>query len=162
MRASISVPILIRDLEQADLDDLRWSGGRSHLAAIRRELARVAAGEADYLVACPPSGLPVGKAGVDYAQIPGAGVIHQVAVHGAVQSCGIGTLLMTAAQERIRDRGCTLAVLGVELDNPRARALYERLGYVAYGEETAEWDDDQPDGSVTRYQTVCTLMRKPL
>lgn len=162
MRASISVPILIRDLNEADLAYLGWSGGRSHLASIRRELARLASGELDYLVACPPSGLPVGKAAIDYARAPGCGLIEQVAVHGALQSCGIGTLLMSAAEERIRGHRCTLAILGVEFSNPRARALYERLGYVAYGEAPEEWDDDQPDGSVARYRTVCTLMRKPL
>jgi ribosomal protein S18 acetylase RimI-like enzyme len=162
MRASISVPIVIRDLEEADLRRLKWSGGPSHMVAMVRELTRVAAGDAAYLVACAPSGFPVGKAGIDYAKIAGAGEIHQVAVHGAVRSCGVGTLLMSAAEERIRDRGCGLAILGVEVSNPRARALYERLGYVAYGEEPAEWDDDQPDGSVARYRTVCTLMRKPV
>jgi ribosomal protein S18 acetylase RimI-like enzyme len=162
MRASIAVPIVVRDLIAADLDDLRWSGGRSHLAAIRSELARMEAGEADYLVACSPSGFPVGKAGIDYAKSPGAGLIHQVAVHEALQSCGIGRLLMTAAEERIRARGCARAVLGVEQNNPRARALYEKLGYEPYAEAPEEWDEDQPDGTTVRYRTVCTMMRKPL
>ena len=44
--------------------------------------------------------------------------------------------------------------------NPRARALYERLGYVAYGSAPESWD--APDGSVVRYEIVCTLMRKEL
>ena len=54
------------------------------------------------------------------------------------------------------------AELGVEECNPRARALYERLGYLAYGREPASWDEEAPDGSLTRYETVCTLMRKEL
>jgi hypothetical protein len=44
----------------------------------------------------------------------------------------------------------------------RARALYERLGYVAYGSARESWDEDGPDGTVVRYETVCTLMRKEL
>lgn len=50
----------------------------------------------------------------------------------------------------------------MEDNNPRARALYERLGYVAYGRRPEAWDAEGPDGAVTRYETVCTLMRKRL
>jgi hypothetical protein len=46
--------------------------------------------------------------------------------------------------------------------NPRARALYERLGYVAYDRKPEAWDEEAEDGSVRRYETVCTLMRKEL
>ncbi|GHG45852.1 MULTISPECIES: hypothetical protein [Amycolatopsis] len=54
------------------------------------------------------------------------------------------------------------AELGVEVGNPRARALYERLGYAAYGSEPDGWDELAPDGSIRRYETTCVLMRKPL
>jgi hypothetical protein len=50
----------------------------------------------------------------------------------------------------------------VEENNPRARTLYERLGYIAYGRKPEAWDEGALDGSVTRYETVCTLMRKEL
>ena len=46
--------------------------------------------------------------------------------------------------------------------NPRARGLYERLGYLAYGREPSSSDEEAPGGSLTRYKTVCTLMRKDL
>jgi ribosomal protein S18 acetylase RimI-like enzyme len=156
------VPIVVRDLTAADLDAIGWSGGPSHLKAVGIQLERVSAGLAEYLVACPPSGLPVGKAGIDYVSTADAGLIHQVAVHDALQSCGIGTLLMQAAEERIRGRGRTHAELWVEHGNPRARALYERLGYLARADERAEWDADGPGGTVVRYRTVCSVMRKYL
>ena len=100
--------------------------------------------------------------GIDYAKTPGAGTLWQLAVHGALHSCGIGTILIHAAEQRIRARGLHRAELGVEECNPRARALYERLSYVAYGREPASWDEEAPDGTITRYETVCTLMRKEL
>jgi ribosomal protein S18 acetylase RimI-like enzyme len=116
----------------------------------------------DYLAVCPPSGLPVALGGIDYVKTPGAGTLWQLAVHGALQSCGIGTILIQAAEQRIRARGLHRAELSVEECNPRARVLYERLGYLAYGREPAAWDEEAPDGSITRYETVCTLMRKEL
>src|SRR5215472_5052402 len=158
----VAVPLTVRDLTAEDLPACTWSGPATHLASIAEALERVRLGEVDYLAVCPPSGLPVAIGGVDYAKTPGAGTLWQLAVHGALQSCGIGTILIRAAEQRIRARGLHRAELGVEECNPRARALYERLGYVAYGREPASWDEEAPDGSVTRYETVCTLMRKEL
>ena len=110
----------------------------------------------------PPSSLPVALGGIDYTKNPGAGTLWQLAVHGALPSCGIGTILIQAAEQRIRARGLHRAELGVEEHNPRARALYERLGYTAYGREPESWDKEAPDGTITRYDTVLTLMRKEL
>ena len=93
---------------------------------------------------------------------PEPGTLWQLAVHGALQSCGIGTILIHAAEQRILTRGLHRAELGVEESNPRARALYDRLGYVAYGRASESWDEQAPDGSIFRYETMCTLMRKEL
>jgi hypothetical protein len=38
----------------------------------------------------------------------------------------------------------------------------QRLGYAAYGSALEAWDEDTPGGSVSRYETVVTLMRKKL
>jgi ribosomal protein S18 acetylase RimI-like enzyme len=70
---------------------------------------------------------------IDYAKHPGAGTLTQLSVHGVLQWCGIGTIIIQAAEQRILARSLHRAELGVEERNPRARALYERLGYAAYG-----------------------------
>jgi ribosomal protein S18 acetylase RimI-like enzyme len=158
----VVIPLVIRDLTPEDLPSCAWSGSRSHLASIAEALERARRGEVEYLTACPPSGLPVAVGMIDYAGIPGAGTLCQLSVHGALQSCGIGTLLIKAAEQRILARGLHRAELGVEESNPRARALYERLGYVAYGCAPDSWDETAADGSIFRYETLCTLMRKEL
>jgi ribosomal protein S18 acetylase RimI-like enzyme len=48
-------------------------------------------------------------------------------------------ILIRAAEQRIRARGLHRAELAVEQRNPRARALYERPGYIACGCEPASW-----------------------
>ena len=158
----ITVPITIRDLRADDLDEIGWSGSACHIASVREQLGRVSLGEVEYLVACPPSGLPVGKLGIDFAKRADAGTMYQASVYGPLQSCGIGTLLVAEAEGRISARGRQHAELGVEHDNPRAGALYERLGYVPCRDEPAEWDEQGQDGVVVRYRTVCTMMRKVL
>lgn len=158
----VVIPLTIRDLTAEDLPSCAWSGGATHLASVAKALERARRGEVDYLAVCPPSGLPVAIGGVDYAEHPGTGTLWQLAVHGALQSCGIGTILIQAAEQRILARGLHRAELGVEESNPRARALYGRLGYVAYGRAPDSWDEQAPDGTIFRYETMCTLMRKEL
>jgi ribosomal protein S18 acetylase RimI-like enzyme len=162
LTVQVSIPVTVRDLVADDLPACGWSGSPVHLRYVAAELERVPRGEADYLALCPPSGLPVGMALLDWTAVPGAGTIGQLAVHPALRSCGLGTLLLAAAEERIAARGLDRAELRVEIDNHRARALYERLGYEAYGEAPDGWDEPGPDGTVVRYDTTCTLMRKQL
>lgn len=158
----VVVPIAVRDLTPADLPACSWSGSPTHLQQVAKELERAETGEVDYLAACTATGLPVAIGGIDYRATPGAGYLWQLAVMPALQSHGVGTLLIRAAEGRIRSRGVRRAELRVEENNPRARALYERLGYVAYDRQPDAWDAEAPDGSILRYETMCTLMRKGL
>ncbi|MFF7800563.1 GNAT family N-acetyltransferase [Streptomyces olivaceus] len=158
----VVLKLSVRDLVHADLASCGWAGSGHHLAGVAEQLVRARIGEVDYLAVCAATNIPVAKGGVDYQVKEGVGTLWQLAVHPALQSCGIGTFLVEAAELRIRRRGLRQAELGVEENNPRARALYERLGYVAYGRQPDAWDEQAPDGSLRRYETMCLLMRKEL
>ncbi|MEW1914521.1 N-acetyltransferase [Kitasatospora sp. NPDC085895] len=158
----IRLQLSVRDLTHADLPSCGWAGDALHVRQLADQIRRAEAGEIDYLAVCTPVGLPVAVGAIDYTVKPGAGTLWQLGVHPALQSCGIGTLLIRSAEQRIAVRGLTCAQLGVEGDNPRARALYERLGYQAFGREPDSWDVEAEDGSLQRYETMCTLMRKDL
>ncbi|MFF5282138.1 GNAT family N-acetyltransferase [Streptomyces sp. NPDC012756] len=158
----IRLRLSVRDLAEADLPACGWAGSPKHVRELVHQIRRAEAGEVDYLAVCTPAGLPVAVGGVDYTVRPGAGTLWQLGVLPALQSCGIGTFLIGSAEQRIAARGLTRAELGVEEDNPRARALYERLGYRAFGREPDSWDVETEDGSLRRYETMCTLMRKDL
>jgi ribosomal protein S18 acetylase RimI-like enzyme len=159
---AVVLDLTVRDLADADLAACGFAGSELHLTQVAKQLDRARCGEVDYLAACTKTDLPVAIGAVDYLPYPGAGSLTQLAVHPALQSCGIGTVLIGAAEQRILSRGLDRAEIGVELSNPRARALYERLGYVAYDEILESWDQQNPDGSITRYETMCAQMRKEL
>ncbi|MFF3087110.1 GNAT family N-acetyltransferase [Streptomyces nojiriensis] len=158
----VVVELSVRDFRHADLESCGWSGSALHLAGVARQLERARTGAVDYLAVCPATDIPVAKGGIDYQVEEGVGTLWQLAVHPALQSCGIGTFLIGAAEQRIRNRGLLHAELGVEEDNPRARALYERLGYVARGRRPDVWTEQAPDGSLRRHEAMCTVMRKRL
>jgi len=154
--------LVLDDLTHADLPHLTWSGSPSHIRSVAKLLDRVPTGEIDYLTIRAPDGTPICKGCIDYTQHADAGTMEQLATHEAVQGRGLATRLIGVCEERIRHRGLRWAVLGVEDDNPRARALYERLGYLAYGREAVGWDVEDEDGTVSRYETEITLLRKAL
>jgi ribosomal protein S18 acetylase RimI-like enzyme len=154
--------LIVDDLTAEDLPALGWSGSAAHLRSVARYLARVPSGEIEYLVVRGADGTPVAKAGIDYAETPGVAEIMQVATHGGLQGLGLGTALIAAAEERIRQRGFAVARIGVEDDNPRARALYERLGYQEVARRADSWEAEAADGSLFIHHTVVTEMDKTL
>ena len=56
--------------------------------------------------------------------------IHDLAVTGACRGQGVGTMLLEAVAQRARELGCRRVTLEVDMDNPGAKKLYERSGFV--------------------------------
>jgi ribosomal protein S18 acetylase RimI-like enzyme len=152
----------INDLLHGDLDKIAWSGDPRHPVMVGRQLDRVGGGDVDYLAVRAPNGWPVGKLGIDFAKYPDAGWLWQFATHPGLQGLGIGSHLMAGAERRIIGRGRRLARIGVEDANVGARALYERLGYVALGPDTDSWERVGADGTSTLHHAEFTLMGKTL
>jgi GNAT superfamily N-acetyltransferase len=76
--------------------------------------------------------------------------LRNLRVDAAERGRGIGTALIRAAEERVTPGRLTV---GVGLDNPRARALYERLGYRGTGEVATTSFSYVDDDGVTRQAT---------
>lgn len=68
---------------------------------------------------------------LDRTPRPGELLLDGVCVDASVRGLGIGTRLLDAATELARDHGADRVRLSVVDGNPRARALYERLGFRA-------------------------------
>ena len=162
MTGPVTVPVTVRELGHADLPDLRWCGPPSHLRNVSAQLDRAALGEVVYLALCGPAGLPIAVGGADLGRRAGTGRLYQLAVLPELQSCGLGTLLIGALEARVRERGLARVDIGVGEDNPRARALYERLGYVVFGSEVDRWTYERDDGAAGVVEDLCTLLGKDL
>jgi GNAT superfamily N-acetyltransferase len=70
---------------------------------------------------------PVGHACIDSRDDPPQ--LQNVFVADEHRRRGIAKQLSLAAEELVRSRGHRRMALDVDVDNPEARALYERLGY---------------------------------
>jgi GNAT superfamily N-acetyltransferase len=96
--------------------------------------------------------------------LPGVPRLDHLEVPGPFQGRGIGTALIGAAEDTARQLGYERIALGVGLDNPKARRLYERLGYGDWGHGTVvgTWVEYPDDGPPVTLSEVCDLLSKRL
>lgn len=158
LRRSGGLPATIDDLQMSDLAHLGWSGGPAHVQSVAEVLQRVPE-EAEYLVVRTPSGQPVAKCGIDLERLEqGCAELFQLATWRPLEGLGLATALISAGQRRAAGRGVHTVRICVELDNTRARRLYEHLGYAWSHQEATGWDEIAPDGSTVRYDTVVDVL----
>jgi ribosomal protein S18 acetylase RimI-like enzyme len=90
-------------------------------------------------------------------------VISNLGVVEAMRGQGVGSALIAAAEQRIRDRGYRQVSIAVEADNVGARRLYRRLGYVdTWLRELSRYDAPDPVGTPHRVEERNLLLRKRL
>ena len=162
IRAGGARQLAVGDLRAGEVAGLAWSGNPAHLRAVAAALQRAAQGLEDYLVVRAPGGEPVAKMRIDYTSEAGTGVFSQLATMGPLQGLGIATMLIGVGEQRVHARGLAFAGLGVEDSNPRARRLYQRLGYQAVGRQHASWETEDDTGELRVYETTLTILRKRL
>lgn len=127
----VTLDVVIRECRAEDLPALEWfSLFSQERALIQRLFEQHLRGEALMLTA-EVNGEASGQLWLDFRGRPDGltGEIWGVRVMPCLQGRGIGSRLLRAAEAAMRMRGCRGAELGVEIDNPRARRLYERHGY---------------------------------
>ena len=159
--AEKTATIVIGDLRAEDLGEIGWSGTPTHLRHVALQLARVPSGDVEYFVV-RADGVAVAKGGVDFAKEPGAATVWQVATHPELEGLGLATRLIEHATTRARAHGLRRLRLGVEVENDRARRLYEHLGFVPIGESIDEWEAETLDGAACMYRAICVEMAKEI
>jgi len=153
--------LTVNDLDFTDLDRISWSGGAAHIESVRKALERTPE-EVDYLAVRMPDGTPIAIGGVDYTSHTNTGTMWQLVTMESLRGLGIGTRLIKELEKKIAARGLHTATIGVEEDNPGARALYERLGYVHYGHEQSSWTQIDIQGERYTHHAEIDLLKKDL
>ncbi|MEV0741392.1 GNAT family N-acetyltransferase [Streptomyces sp. NPDC050549] len=158
-----------RAADVAPLDEFIGSPGGAS-SRVRR-FARQQAGRGTCLVAWIDS-RPVGHAEVIWdgcaapevrAALPVCPELNGLGVRPPrLRSRGIGGALIRRAEELARERGRTVLGLGGAADDPRAAALYARLGYRPLTDYVDRWSYLDRDGSVHECVDLCTFLTKEL
>jgi GNAT superfamily N-acetyltransferase len=160
----------IRRGADADLDAL-VAVFRAERSFFRGCLAKQRAGGGVLLVAWV-DGWPVGDVFLDRDPaeepeirrwLPGVPRLNHLEVLGPLQRRGIGTALIRAGEATARKLGHRRVALGVGVDNPNARRLYDRLGYADWGHGSivATYQDRDHDGPpITISETIDMLIKR--
>ena len=139
--------LVIRATTFEDLPNLEWDGEYTHF---RRMFSDAYQNQSKgnsvlWIAEFPEVGL-VGQAFVqlissrlELADGHKRAYIYSVRVRSLYRNMGIGKKIMETAEEDLRQRGFSYAILNVGKENPNAQRFYERLGYAAIGEEAGNW-----------------------
>jgi ribosomal-protein-alanine N-acetyltransferase len=139
------VPFTIRDFQPTDFDAL-WridqdcfppgiSYSRAELKFYMRRrgsFTLVAEGSAETTKDSPATSNPDGAVTgfiVAEADNQGSGHVITIDVIGATRRSGVGSLLLSAAEDRLRAAGCSSIELETAVDNISALSFYKRHGY---------------------------------
>lgn len=123
--------VIIRALQKEDGLKLEWQGGPDLRNFYERQWTAHEMGEAFVLIA-DFNGFPIGQAALWWEgkpAHPGIPDLQSLRVHPIFQGQGIGTQLLDAGAQVVKQRGFKQIGLSVNPDNLRAHHLYERCGY---------------------------------
>lgn len=159
----------IRPVEARDLAALEWDGQYRHYRRVfKANFDDMQRGQRMLWVA-ESDGALIGQVFVqllssdpDYADGARRAYLYAFRVRPEWQGHGIGTRLMEHAEADLVERGFRVAVIAAGRDNPRAKSLYERLGYRVFAEDPGEWSYVDDQGKTVRASEPAWLMQKVL
>jgi ribosomal protein S18 acetylase RimI-like enzyme len=165
----IDVPVIIRHASAEDLSRLEWDREMWAFRGIFWQCFDEAQQGRRAMLIADVSGSPVGRLFVQlaagnliYADGLTRAYLYSLHVIPPLQGRGIGTRLIQTAEHLLRERGFQWATIAVAQDNPRARRLYERLGYVIFRRDNSHWSYTDPDGEEHEVREACWALRKHL
>jgi len=150
-----------RGLLDEDQQNLEWFGlFTSYRQLFADTFARSEKGEIVMLVA-DINQFPVGSVWIDLVKRreQSTGILYALRVLPPLQNMGIGTRLIVAVESLLQKRGYKIVELGVEMDNPGAHRLYERLGYRVLRDNLEKWEIVTPDGLTVQEQADEWIMQ---
>ncbi len=160
---------IIRPLAEKDLPALEWDGAYLHFRRLFRQAYEDMRLGTRFLLVMEhrPSGEIVGQVFIQwnssdprYADGSRRGYFYALRIKPAFRERGLGSRLIQAAEYELRRRGMDTASIGVEKDNPRAHALYERHGYRVIADDPGRWHYTDHQGIVQEVTEPAWLMEK--
>ncbi len=161
---TLTLPVTVRHACQDDLRPLEWFGLITPYRAIVDAYFAETTHTPNVFLVAVAHAFPVGQVWVNLLKFGAQqiGEISALRVIPNLQGLGIGSLLIHAAEDAIRQHGFSTAQLNVSRDNPSAKRLYDRLGYVVVGEEDVRWNFTTPDGEFVEVEEHEYVMQKAL
>lgn len=162
--------VMIRTMVEADLPGLEWEGEFRHFRRVYAEAyQRMQRGLSVLWVAEHPGHGLVGQVFIqlicdrpELADGVERAYLYSFRVRPEYRSFGLGTRIMEAVEEDLRERGFQYVTLNVARDNPRAQQLYIRRGYHVVAPEAGIWSYPDDKGAWHRVEEPAWRMEKSI
>ncbi len=164
---SVNIALILRPLVAEDLPKLEWYGQYIHFRRVYKHTFREQSSGKRLMLVADLNHFPVGQIflhlnlSYDDDGLP-RGYLYSLRVMDHLQGYGIGTRLIYYAEQTLLEKGFDWALISAAKTNPRARILYERLGYRVYGEDEGRWKYTNHLGQVVQMHEPCWMLEKNL
>jgi ribosomal protein S18 acetylase RimI-like enzyme len=161
--------LLIRSATAADLPSMEWDGEYRRYRRVYEQALEDARQGRRLILLAEVEGQVVGQIivqlGTSHPSLDdggGTAYLHALRVRPEHRGQGVGRSLIERAEDQLRQRGFRKAAIAAAKDNPRARRLYERLGYSMVADDPGEWSFVDDEGRVQSISEPADILLKAL
>jgi len=164
---TLEMPIALRLATYSDLPKLEWFGQYTHFRALFRRTYQEQLQRRRLMLIADCNDFPIGHIFVQLssgeqriADGRRRAYFYSLRVMEMFQGHGVGTHLILEAEGLARQQGFRWTTIAAAKDNPRARGLYERLGYRVFGDDEGKWSYVDHENRVRYVHEPCWVLEK--
>lgn len=166
---SFSMRIVLRLARRSDLPKLEWYGQYSHFRAVYRRTFQEMQNGSRLMLVADCQDYPIGQVFIQLRsqerQIAQDGLrayLYSLRVMEMFRGMGIGSRLIREAETIVTAMGYSWMTIAASKSNPKARQLYERIGYRVFADDPGEWSYTDHKNTVQFVHDPCWLLEKNL
>lgn len=166
---TVELPVELRLATYDDLPKLEWYGQYTHFRVLFRRTYQEQLQHRRLMLVADCNDFPIGHI---FIQLSGGeqhmadgrrrAYLYSLRVMDMFQGRGIGTHLLDEAEQIAREHDFRWTTIAAAKDNPRARRLYERLGYHVFSEDEGNWSYTDHRNRVRYVHEPCWVLEKRL
>lgn len=167
-QVSIQLDITFRLATRADLPKLEWYGQYAHFRTVFRRTFNEQEQRRRLMLIADCADFPIGHI---FIQLNSRrtlwdnhtrAYLYSLRVMEMFRGKGIGSRLINEAEAMVTELGCGWVSIAAAKENPRARRLYERMGYHVIAEDEGDWSYMDHEGKVRYVHEPCWVLEKKL
>ena len=163
---TLELPVALRLATYSDLPKLEWYGQYTHFRTLFRRTYREQLQQRRLMLIADCNDFPIGHVFVQLNRGDGGrygkrnAYLYSLRVMDMFRGQGIGTMLIREAEVLTAEQGFGWATIAAAKDNPRARRLYERLGYRVVGDDEGKWSYLDHENRMRYVHEPCWVLEK--
>lgn len=164
---TLEMPVMLRLATYEDLPKLEWYGQYTHFRALFRRTYQEQLQQRRLMLVADCNDFPIGNI---FIQVAGGeqrysdgrrrAYFYSLRVMDMFQGHGVGTSLIREAELLATQYHLRWATIAASIDNPRARRLYERLGYKVIAEDDGKWSYRDHENRIRYVHEPCWVLEK--